>query len=137
MTQFNPTIIVKHLVAKKDDKIAYTEKFHYGLNVFYGANGGGKTSIIQLLMYSLGYNITNWKDEAKSCTVVYCEVELNGSIVTFKRNIKKNKKDEVLTQQSLEICFSPISQSIDTSLDNWYKYPYSISQNKESFSQKV
>ena len=137
MMQINPTIIVKHLVAKKDDEIAYTEKFHYGLNVFYGANGGGKTSIIQLLMYSLGYNITNWKVEAKSCTVVYSEIELNGSTVTFKRNINKNEENEVLTQQSLEVCFFPISQAMDTSLDNWYKYPYSISQNKESFSQKI
>jgi len=137
MIQFNPTIILKHLVAKKDEKITYTEQFHNGLNVLSGANGGGKTSVIQLLMYSLGYNITNWKEEAKSCTLVYCEIELNGSIVTFRRDIKKNRDGNVLTQQSLQICFLSIAESIETSLDNWHKYPYKMSENKESFSQKV
>lgn len=131
MMQFNPSIVIKHLVAKKSGEIVFTEKFHYGLNVLFGSNGGGKTSIIQLLLYSIGYDIKDWKVEAGSCDFVFCEVELNNIIMTFRRKISDK------TQQSLQICYMNLSLALDTSNDNWGEYPYKISQNKESFSQKV
>ncbi len=131
MIQFNPTIIVKHLIVMKSDSIVYNEEFHHGLNVLYGSNGGGKTSIMQLLVYALGYDVKDWKVEAVSCDYVYCEVDLNGSIITFRRKIKDTG------QQSLQICFMKLVQAIDTSNDNWKEYPYKISSAKESFSQKI
>lgn len=131
MMQYNPSIVIKHLVAKKSNEIVFTEKFHYGLNVLYGSNGGGKTSIIQLLVYSLGYNIIDWKVEAGSCDFVFCEVELNNVPMTFRRKINHS------TKQSLQICYMKLSLALETSTDNWAEYPYSISVNKESFSQKI
>jgi hypothetical protein len=131
MMQFNPSIVIKHLVAKKSNEVVFTEKFHYGLNVLYGSNGGGKTSIIQLLVYSLGYNIVDWKVEAGSCDFVFCEVELNNITMTFRRKINHS------TKQSLQICYMELSLALETSLDNWAEYPYAISANKESFSQKI
>ena len=91
-----PTIIINSLLVKQEpDHTAYFQEFHDGINVLYGANGGGKTSIIQLLVYVLGYDVSNWIDEVLLCDVVYAEVELNGQILTFRRKIN-NKAQQSL-----------------------------------------
>ncbi len=127
-----PTIIINSLLVKQEpDHTAYFQEFHDGINVLYGANGGGKTSIIQLLVYVLGYDVSNWIDEVLLCDVVYAEVELNGQILTFRRKI--NNK----AQQSLFVSFDNLNSSLEKNIDSWVEYPYSISKNKESFSQKI
>ncbi|WP_421265363.1 ATP-binding protein [Aeromonas veronii] len=60
-----PTLKVDRLHVKRGSQVAFDEAFHSGVNVLFGRNGSGKTSVIQLLMYGLGYEIQNWKDEAR------------------------------------------------------------------------
>lgn len=127
-----PSIFIHSLLVKQEpDHTVYFQKFHNGINVLYGANGGGKTSIIQLLVYILGYDVSNWVDEVLLCDVAYAEVELNGQILTFRRKI--NNK----VQQSLFISFDNLNNSLEKNIDSWVEYPYSISKHKESFSQKI
>ena len=83
---YKPTIIVKRLVAKKSNKVVYDGIFHEGLNILSGRNGGGKTSVIQLLAYGLGYEINNWKQEAGSCDEIYVDALINGEPVTLLRS---------------------------------------------------
>lgn len=128
----SPSIIVKNLLVKQNEEhVAYFQNFHNGINVLYGQNGGGKTSIIQLLVYVLGYDVNKWVNEALLCEYVYAEVELNGQTVTLRRKINDKVK------QSLYISFDDLAISLNKSIDGWLEYPYSISKNKESFSQKI
>ncbi|MFW3374691.1 AAA family ATPase [Aliarcobacter butzleri] len=126
-----PSIIINNLLAKKDDREVYFQQFHNGINVLYGANGGGKTSIIQLLVYVLGYDVTQWVEEVLECDVVYAEVELNGQVLTFRRIIKDK------AQQPLFISYDNLKNSLDKTIDSWLEFPYKISRTKESFSQRI
>jgi hypothetical protein len=130
MTLLKPTLIVKRLYVKSSSKVAYNEDFHQGINILNGCNGGGKTSVIQLLTYGLGYEVNGWKDEAKGCDTVYVGCEINGEPLTLRRFNTDNEK------QSMDICFMPFENAINTDIENWNNYPYAIS-SKESFSQKL
>lgn len=126
-----PSIIINNILAKKDDREVYFQQFHNGINVLYGANGGGKTSIIQLLVYVLGYDVTQWVEEVLECDVVYAEVELNGQVLTLRRIIKDK------AQQPLFISYDNLKNSLDKTIDSWLEFPYKISRTKESFSQRI
>jgi predicted amidophosphoribosyltransferase len=130
MTLLKPTLIVKRLYAKSASKVAYNEEFHEGINILSGCNGGGKTSVIQLLTYGLGYEVNNWKVEAKECNTVYVGLEINGEPLTLRRFNTDSEK------QPMDICFMPFENAIKTDIENWSNYPYAIS-SKESFSQKL
>ncbi len=126
-----PSIIINNILAKKDDREVYFQQFHSGINVLYGANGGGKTSIIQLLVYVLGYDVTQWVEEVLECDVAYAEVELNGQVLTLRRIIKDK------AQQPLFISYDNLKNSLEKTIDSWLEFPYKISRTKESFSQRI
>jgi hypothetical protein len=130
MTLRKPTMIITRLYVKKANKIAYDEEFHAGINILNGCNGGGKTSVVQLLTYGLGYEVNNWKDEAKECDTIYIGLEINGEPLTLRRFNTDAEK------QPMDICFMPFNSAIRTDIENWSNYPYAIS-SKESFSQKL
>ncbi|MDY7024719.1 MAG: AAA family ATPase [Pseudomonadota bacterium] len=125
-----PTLKVERLHVKRGSIVAFDEAFHHGVNVLSGKNGSGKTSVIQLLMYGLGYEVPNWKEEASLCDNIYVELKVNGSPVTIKR--KNNGSDK----QSMDFCFSEMDAALASPLTNWFNYPYSIG-SKPSFSQQM
>ncbi|WP_137009021.1 AAA family ATPase [Aquitalea aquatilis] len=132
MTLFHPTLKINRLVAHWKGQVVYDEKFHYGLNILSGRNGGGKTSVIQLLMYGLGYEIRNWRVEANSCDSIFVEIETNGHPPLTLRRLHSEKE-----KQPIDICFKAYDQAILTSINEWNNYPYSINSSRESFSQKI
>lgn len=125
-----PTLKVERLYVKRGSQVAFDEKFHSGINVLFGHNGSGKTSVIQLLMYGLGYEIPNWKDEASQCDNIYVELTINGSTLTVRR--KNNGADK----QSMDFCFADLGTSLRSPLSDWFNFPYSIGR-KPSFSQNM
>ncbi len=125
-----PTLKVERLHVKRGSIVAFDEVFHHGVNVLSGKNGSGKTSVIQLLMYGLGYEVPNWKEEAGLCDNIYVELKVNGSPVTIRR--KNNRSDK----QSMDFCFSEMDVALASPLTNWFNYPYSIG-SKPSFSQQM
>ncbi|CAO1669604.1 AAA family ATPase [Salinicola sp. NYA28a] len=125
-----PTLKVERLHVKRGSITAFDENFHHGVNVLFGKNGSGKTSVIQLLMYGLGYEVPNWKEEAGLCDNIYVEVKVNGSPVTIRR--KNNGSDK----QSMDFCFSEMNTALASPLTNWFNYPYAIG-SKPSFSQQM
>lgn len=125
-----PTLKVERLHVKRGSIIAFDEGFHHGVNVLFGKNGSGKTSVIQLLMYGLGYEVPNWKEEAGLCDNIYVELKVNGSPVTIRR--KNNGSDK----QSMDFCFSEMDTALASPLTNWFNYPYAIG-SKPSFSQQM
>lgn len=125
-----PTLKVERLHVKRGSIITFDEDFHHGVNVLFGKNGSGKTSVIQLLMYGLGYEVPNWKEEAGLCDNIYVEIKVNGSPVTIRR--KNNGSDK----QSMDFCFSDMDTAFVSPHTNWFNYPYAIG-SKPSFSQQM
>ncbi|WP_179027261.1 AAA family ATPase [Pseudomonas hunanensis] len=124
-----PTIKVTRLLVAKSGEAVYDEKFHSGLNILSGCNGGGKTSVVQLLVYGLGYEVQHWKQEAGSCDEVFVECELNGQAVTLNRILKTQRA-------GMQFFFGDLASGLRAGRSEWFSYPYN-SGAKESFSQKL
>ena len=131
MMQYNPSLRLSRLIATKNSNHLYDEVFHHGINILSGCNGGGKTSIIQLLVFALGYEVHNWKDEAGSCDSVYIGLKANGINITIKRDINGKEK------QPMWFCFMSINDALNTGIENWKKHSYSSQHGGVSFSQKL
>lgn len=130
MMLIKPTLKVNRLHVKRRSLVTFDEVFHSGVNVLFGRNGSGKTSVIQLLMYGLGYEIPNWKDEAGLCDNIYVGLTINGSPLTIRR--KNNGADK----QPMDFCFADMDTALRSPLTSWFNYPYAIG-SKPSFSQKM
>lgn len=130
MMLIKPTLKVDRLFVKRGSLVVFDEVFHSGVNVLFGRNGSGKTSVIQLLMYGLGYEVSNWKDEAGLCDNIYVGLTINGSQLTIRR--KNNSADK----QPMDFCFADMDTALLSPVTNWFNYPYAIG-SKLSFSQKM
>lgn len=131
MTQFEPVLIVKRLVVIKGAKPVYDERLHAGVNVIRGENASGKSTILNFIYYGLGGDLTDWSAAALLCTRVYLEVELNGMVVTFARDISKS------SGSPMDIFSGPYEFSLQQPANAWNRYPYRRSQTVESFSQVI
>jgi hypothetical protein len=129
MMRFDQTLIVKRVVVERGDKVAYDELYHAGVNVIRGENSSGKSTILNLIMYGLGGDLTDWSDAAKLCSRVLVEVELNGNVATASRDISAERG------RPMEIFAGDFDTSKKAPRDAWIRYPYARSPSKESFSQ--
>lgn len=130
MILYRPTLIIERLKVFKGSTVVFDEKFHEGINAIVGRNGGGKTSVIQLLVFGLGYEISNWKSEAKLCDRVLLEVKANGKFLTLER------KGIGELKQGVSICYESLNKSENLPRNAWYSFPYAANQ-KISFSQQI
>ncbi|HIH8963811.1 exonuclease SbcC [Serratia marcescens] len=75
----------------------YVTTFHNGLNIIYGDSDTGKSTILELINYTLGSKNIDLADEINSSALyVSAEYIINGSPYTFKRDIfNKNNPIEV------------------------------------------
>src|SRR3954451_24208339 len=94
---FEPTLIVRELVILRGTNEAYRAKFRRGVNIISGENSSGKSTILNLLAYGLGADITHWSEHAKLCDRVRVEVEANGKPAVFSREIAER------SQQGMDI----------------------------------
>lgn len=131
MTLFKPTLILNRLVILKSGGALYDEKFHKGVNIIRGENGSGKTTIIQAIVHVLGGDVNPKKDELKLCDFICAEVEINGGIYTFRREVGEDG-----TFPSIEIH----EGSYETSwkdVDNWARFPNRRSSERKSYSEAI
>ncbi|GAA4746889.1 ATP-binding protein [Sphingomonas daechungensis] len=128
---FEPTLLVRELAIYRGAQHAYRASFHKGVNIISGENSSGKSTILNLLAYGLGADISTWSEHAKLCDRVAVEVSLNGSIVTLSRAISEQ------SGQPMDIFIGDLAQSEQAPTAAWTRYPYRTSQSKESFSQAV
>lgn len=92
MNIIEPTIEINNLLVLKDDKIAFNGIFKSGLNVVSGDNSSGKTTILDLIAYTLGMEDLPLKAEALSCDVSYLSIKINNSNLILKREISDISK---------------------------------------------
>ncbi|PVZ59229.1 AAA family ATPase [Pseudomonas sp. B1(2018)] len=131
MTLLKPSLRVCRLVVLQGSHRAFDCEFHSGVNVVRGRNSSGKTTIMDLLAYSLGAENIRWKPQALECSSTMVEVALNGSQVTLLREISSE------TQRPLLIYWGRIDLAFDAGPAEWERYPFKRSEQKISFSQAL
>src|SRR5690606_20311851 len=105
--------------------------FHDGVNVIRGRNSSGKTTVMDLLAFSLGAENIRWKPEALRCTATIAEVQLNGSMACLQRNI------DAAQQQPMSVFWGSYEDSQKVGMHKWELYPFKRSAHKISFSQAL
>ncbi|MCW6540284.1 AAA family ATPase [Yersinia ruckeri] len=131
MTFLNPTFMVNELKVFQHGHEAFGCKFHKGVNVLRGRNSSGKTTIMDLLAYSIGAENIKWKPEALLCTSTITEVSLNEEPACFKREISTD------TQRPLSIFWGKMEDALQSSPLQWETYPFRRSEKSLSFSQII
>jgi len=131
MTPFKPYLIVNRLQILKSGRAVYDETFHHGVNIIRGKNSSGKSTIIDLIFYGLGGDLNKWKPEPASCDITMIEVSLSGKVFALKRLISEKLK------QGMDIFEGPLDVASQSDIYHWLRYPYSATENKESFYQAI
>lgn len=129
MTQeHNSYLFLRRLVVTKHSGgLAYNEAFHNGVNIIRGRNSSGKSTISNLIYYALGGDYNNWNGESLRCHEVFAEVEINGAILTLKRQIT------ALLRQPMSIYWGNYEES-RTDAGGWQTYGYNQYDERVSFS---
>lgn len=126
-------LIKRFIVTKIENKseFAFDEKFHEGVNIIRGENSRGKSTIANLLYYSIGGDVKGWSPEVlKFCESVYVEVIIGDATLTLRRGIDSQ------TQRDMHIFYGVMETALETSDLGWKIYPYSKSVNdRETFSK--
>ncbi|MBB6363575.1 AAA family ATPase [Acinetobacter lwoffii] len=127
MTTYN-TFIINNLTCLKSGRKVLDLNFTTGLNVIYGNNSVGKSTILDLLAYSLGAENIKFKPAALSCDFIIVEVNIQESTITVKREINNSRAP-------LLVFFGNISQSLNAPETEWLKLPYNSTEEKAGFSK--
>lgn len=128
MMLHKPTILVRRLVVFSGGRRVYDEEFRSGVNVIYGENASGKSTVLDFIFYVLGGENVDWSPDALRCDRVVCEVRLNSDVVTLAREVTS------LRNQSMWIYWGGIEEALASGSEGWEIYPYRRSA-KDSFSQ--
>jgi hypothetical protein len=131
MTLIKPTLKICKLVVKQGGHTAFDANFHEGVNVIRGRNSSGKTTIMDLLAYSLGAENIRWKPQALKCSFTIVEVELNGIPVTLMREISTQ------SMRPMSFFWGRIEEASEAGPAQWERYPFKRSEQKISFTQAL
>ena len=119
-----------------ENKIAYDEQFHKGVNIIRGQNSSGKSTIIRFIFFALGGSYSEFVPEALKCRYVMAEVCINeGTVVTLKRYLDVNAEQRVNSKSPMYIYYGTLDESLnDKKKDVWQKFGYNTSSERRSFS---
>lgn len=131
MTLLKPTLIINKLSVYQNGHLAYECNFHKGVNIIRGRNSSGKTTIMDMLAFSLGAENIRWKPQALKCTSTLVEVTLNEQKACFRREIA------IEPLRPLSIYWGEMSQALKAGAHEWELYPFKRSENKISFTQAI
>jgi len=110
----------------------FDQIFHRGINIIRGDNSVGKSTVMDLIFFSLGGDLRSerWTKEAASCEWVIAEVDLNGEVFTLSRPI------DVAGRPPMYIFEGDYASAADSSKP-WSQYGIMRTENKYSFSQQL
>ncbi len=129
----NNLFVNRLLIYTEEGRIAYDEEFHKGINIIRGHNSSGKSTITHFIFFALGGAFNNFVPEAKKCSTVYIEIEVNNAVISLKRNIEKDIYDKINSKSSLYFYWGSLEKGLRSSKD-WYKFGYNSTKNTKSFS---
>lgn len=125
-----PFLQVRRFCVLKSGGFVYDQHFQLGVNIIRGDNGTGKSTIMDLLYFALGAELSDWTDEQERCDETLVEVLINYKPFTFKREIVSSGKSAMYIFEG----------TIDAGLSagsNWFRFPYSRSVDTHSYSQEI
>ena len=125
----NNLIINRMIISTLSGEIAYDETFHKGVNIIRGENSSGKSTITHFMFYVLGGAFSNWVKEAQKCSEVMAEIELNGAVITIKREVTNHTKAPIYFYwNSIEHLNTNLTSAV------WNKFGYDTTTERKSFS---
>lgn len=140
MTQ-NNLFLQRLRIVTRDNKVAYDETFHRGVNIIRGQNSSGKSTIVRFIFFALGGSYTDFVPEARKCRYVMAEVSINGTVITLQRFIEVNAEGKVNGLVPMYIYFGPMTDVLDTdstistlNYQLWKRFPYETTSRTRSFS---
>ena len=137
MTQ-NNLFLRRLIIVTDENKCAYDEKFHRGVNIIRGQNSSGKSTILRFIFFVLGGTYQDFVPEALRCSHVVAEVETNGKILTLKRYLDKTEEgDRCKKDIPMYIYFGGMDDyeaDPRPRSEKWHKYGYRSSSETRSFS---
>lgn len=119
-----------------ENKIAYDEQFHKGVNIIRGQNSSGKSTIIRFIFFALGGAYCEFVPEALKCRYVMAEVCINeNTVITLKRYLDVNAEQRANSKSPMYIYYGTLEESLkDKKKDVWQKFGYNVSSERRSFS---
>lgn len=129
MTNNYKTFKVNKMMVFQGPKCALEVDFLQGLNVIYGKNSAGKSSLLDVLIYSLGGEDISFTPVVKLCSTVFTEVEIDNNYITISREINDKARE------GLSIYFGKISDAITVPDSEWHNFPYNSYSEKFGFSK--
>lgn len=121
------------IIYTNNGEIAYDEQYHKGVNIIRGKNSSGKSTITHFIFYVLGGAFNDWVKEAKQCSYVIAEIEINKAIITLKREININTFGKGNKTEGMYIYWGNIENAKKDN-ENWKKFNFNTTTNKKSFS---
>ncbi|MDM5140438.1 AAA family ATPase [Aeromonas bestiarum] len=131
MTFLKPSFSVSRLKVFQQGHEAFSCDFHKGVNVIRGRNSSGKTTIMDLLAFSIGAENIRWKPQALLCSSTLTEVLLNDKPACFRREIATE------TLRPLSIFWGTMNEALESSPSQWETYPFKRTEKTLSFSQVI
>ncbi|MGY6037803.1 AAA family ATPase [Aeromonas sp. AE23HZ002T15] len=131
MTFLKPSFSVSRLKVFQQGHEAFSCDFHKGVNVIRGRNSSGKTTIMDLLAFSIGAENIRWKPQALLCSSTLTEVFLNDKPACFRREITTE------TLRPLSVFWGTMSEALESSPSQWETYPFKRTEKTLSFSQVI
>ncbi|MDP9077077.1 MAG: hypothetical protein M3O71_06610 [Bacteroidota bacterium] len=134
----NNLFINRLVVIALNGSVAYDELFHKGVNIIRGDNSSGKSTISNFIFYILGGEFTDFVPEAKKCSEVYAETEMNGAVITLRRPIELDDNRKVRTRTSIYFYWGSYDESRNPPPDkHWQKFGYNSYPETKSFSNVI
>ncbi|QBN20567.1 hypothetical protein E1750_02870 [Flavobacterium nackdongense] len=131
----NNLFINRLQIITENNKIAYDEIFHKGVNIIRGDNSSGKSTITHFIFYVLGGAFNDFVPEARKCSLVIAEIEMNNEIYTIKREIIKDEQENISTQTPIYFYWGNMDESFSPPIEKtWQKFGYNTTDTRKSFS---
>lgn len=129
----NKKLIIKRVIINSGSKVVYDENYHIGLNVIRGANGTGKSTIMELISYGLGGDIkkNHWKEEALSCTSILIALYMGNKDYVLRRAIEGEAN-----RPQIEIFEGTLEESNENGAE-WTSYKNAKSETRKSYSMQL
>ncbi|MFK7828134.1 MAG: hypothetical protein AB8B57_00005 [Congregibacter sp.] len=123
-------LMVTRFVVRKGDQFVYDQAFKMGLNIIRGDNTTGKSTVMDLMYFALGAELTEWTTEQSLCDETLIEVRVNYSPFCLRREITE-------TGKSAMYFYEGVIDDAMVDAAKWYRYPTMRSGKVQSFSQKL
>ncbi|HIF9480997.1 TPA: AAA family ATPase [Photobacterium damselae] len=124
-------LMINRFIVFQGEKVMYDQKFHTGINVIRGEHSVGKSTLLDLIFYSLGGELKDreWKEPIETYSKVIVEVHVGDVPLTLIRAIDTTNK-----KPYIDVFDGSYEESIRAE-KGWLHLGPTRSENKMSFSE--